>query len=138
MNMTRSMLKARHLSNEYWAEAVACVVYVINRSPTKSVMNRVLKEAWSGMSCSVSHFIVFGCVAYAHVPKKIRGKLDDQSEKCIFTGYSKQSKAYKLYNPVTKKIIISRDVVFKEQESWNGTVGTLTDAQTPIMEEGDV
>ena len=53
----------------------------------------------------------------------------------LFTGYSEQSKAYKLYNPVTKNTIISRDVVFKEQESWNGTVDTLTDAQTPLMED---
>ena len=112
--MTRSMLKARHLSNEYWAKAVACAVYVINRSPTKSVMKKVPEEAWSGMSCSVSHFRVFGCVAYPHVPNKIRGKLDDQSEKCIFTGYSEQSKAYKFYNPITKKTIISQDVVFKQ------------------------
>ena len=79
MNMTRSMLKARKLSNEYWAEIVAIVVHVINRSPTKSVMNKVLEETWSGMLCNVSHFIFFGCVAYAHVPKKIKGKLDDQS-----------------------------------------------------------
>ena len=54
---------------------------MINKLPTKSVMNRVPEEAWSGMACSVSHFIFFGCVAYAHVPKQIRGKLDDQSEK---------------------------------------------------------
>ena len=45
MNMKMSMLKARHFSNEYWAEAVACVVYVINKSPTKSVMNGVPEEA---------------------------------------------------------------------------------------------
>ena len=91
--MTRRILKPRNLSNEYWAEAVACVVYVINRSPTKSVMNRVPEAAWLGMSCSVYHFRVFGSVAYAHVPKKIRGKLDDQSEKCISVGYSELSKA---------------------------------------------
>ena len=96
MNMTRSMLKARHLSNEYWAEAVACAIYVINRSPTKSVMNRVPEEEWSGMFCSVSHFRVFGCVAYAHVPKQIRGKLDDKSEKCIFTGYNDQSNSLQI------------------------------------------
>ncbi|KAG6521246.1 hypothetical protein ZIOFF_018357 [Zingiber officinale] len=29
------------------------------------------------------------------------------------------SKAYKLYNPETKKVIISRDVVFDEHGSWN-------------------
>ena len=74
------------MSNEYWAEVVACVVYVINKLPTKSVMNRVPEEAWSGMSCNISHFKVFECVSYAHVPKQIRGKLDDQSEKCIFIG----------------------------------------------------
>ena len=114
MNMVRSMLKGRNLSNEYWAEAVVCAIYVINRSPTKSVMNRVPKQAWSGMYCSISHLRVFVYVAYAHVLKERRDKLDDKSEKCIFIGYSEQSKAYKLYNPVTKKTIISKDVVFKE------------------------
>ena len=64
--------------------------------------------------------------------------MEDKSEKCIFIGYSEQSKAYKLYNPITKKTIISRDVVFKEQESWNGTVDKTIDAQVPLMEEDDV
>ena len=90
------------------------------------------------MSCNASHFKGFGCVSYAHVPKKIRGKLDDKSEKCVFISYSEQSKAYKLYNPVTKKTIISRDVVFKEQESWNGTIEKKINPQAPLMEEDDV
>lgn len=90
MNIARSMLKGGSLSNEYWEEAVACAIYVINRSPTKSVMNRVPEQAWPGIYCSVSHFRVFRCVAYAHVPKERRGKLDDKSEKCIFIGYSEK------------------------------------------------
>ena len=40
-NMERSMFKGRNLSIEYWANTVSCAIYVINRSPTKSVMNRV-------------------------------------------------------------------------------------------------
>ena len=59
-------------------------------SPTKSVMNRVPEQAWPGMSCNISHLRLFECVAYAHEPKERRGKLDDKSEKCIFTGYSEQ------------------------------------------------
>jgi hypothetical protein len=47
------------------------------------VKNHVPKEAWSGKSCSVFHLIIFGCVAYAHVPKEMRIKLDDRSEKRI-------------------------------------------------------
>jgi hypothetical protein len=33
-------------------------------------------------------------------------------------GLSEESKAYRLYDPVAKKIVISRDVVFEESKSW--------------------
>jgi len=71
--------------------------------------------AWSGRKQNVTHMRVFGCVAYAHVPDELRKKLDSKAgnskgEKCIFVGYSDESKAYKLYNPLTKKVIISRYV----------------------------
>lgn len=119
MNMARSMLKAKNLANEYWAEAVACSVYILNRSPTKSVKDKVPLEAWCGTKENVSHLRVFGCVAYAHIPEDIRNKLDDKSERCIFVGYSEKSKAYKLFNPITKKTIISRDVKFLEDQAWH-------------------
>jgi len=135
MNMARSMLKGRKFPNEYWAKVVACIVYVINISPTKIVMSRVPEEAYLGMPSNVSHLRVFVCVDYAHVPKEIRGKLDEKSEKYVFNSYSEQSKAYKLYNPVIKRTIINRDVVFKGQESWNGTVDKIVDARVPLMEE---
>ena len=67
---------------------------------------------------------VFGCVAYAHIPDELRKKLDKKVQKCIFVGYLEDTKAYKLYDPVTRKVIISRDVQFVENESWDGTVDT--------------
>jgi hypothetical protein len=138
MEMARSMLKGKNLSNEYWAEAVACAVYILNRSPTKIVRNMVPQEAWSGKHHSVSHFKVFGCIAYAHIPKQTRSKLDDKSEKCIFIGYDEQSKAYKLFNPITKKVIVSRDVVFKEEESWDGNIDkTITGTRILYEEQGE-
>ena len=75
MEMARSMMKAKHLSNKYWAEAVSCATYIMNRCPTKSVKNIIPEEAWSGRKHSVSHMRVFGCVAYARAgsaEKKIR------------------------------------------------------------------
>ncbi|GKV32421.1 hypothetical protein SLEP1_g41032 [Rubroshorea leprosula] len=48
-------------------------------------------------------------------------KLDDKGEKCIFLGVSDHSKAYRLYNPLTKKVVISRDVVFDEASTWSWT-----------------
>jgi len=76
------------------------------------------EEAWSGERPAVDHFQIFGCVAYAHIPDQKRRKLDDKGEKSIFLGVSEQSKAYKLYNPITKKIVISRDVIFDEGRFW--------------------
>ncbi|MCI08348.1 copia-type polyprotein, partial [Trifolium medium] len=62
---------------------------------------------------------IFGCIAYAHVPDAYRKKLDNKSIKCVHLGISDESKAYRLYNPVDKKIVISRDVVFDESKSWD-------------------
>jgi len=45
MNMARSMLKAKGMPNYFWAEAVTCVAYLINRSPTWSVPNTTPIEA---------------------------------------------------------------------------------------------
>ena len=38
---------------------------------------------------------------------------------CIFLGYIKTSKACRLYNPITKKFLVSRDVKFEEENPWN-------------------
>jgi len=83
------------------------------------VKNKTPKEAWSGYKPSVAHLRIFRCAAYAQVPEVKRKKLSDHGEKCIFIGYNEESKAYKFYNPLTKKLVVSRDVVFNEEEAWN-------------------
>ncbi|KAL0540755.1 hypothetical protein IC582_020769 [Cucumis melo] len=119
LNMTRSMLKYKKMPKEFWAQAVECAVYLSNRSPTRSLWNKTPQQAWAGRKPSIDHLRVFGCMAYAHIPDQKRSKLDDKSEKYVFVGYDASSKGYKLYNPVTKKTIVSRDVVFDEETSWN-------------------
>ncbi|CAJ2642245.1 unnamed protein product [Trifolium pratense] len=118
MNMVRSMMSGMNVPKRFWPEAVVWATHVINRSPTLSVKDRTPEEAWSEMKASVSHFKVFGCIAYAHVPDVHRKKLDPKSVKCVHLGVSEESKAYKLYDPMQKKIIISRDVVFDEKQGW--------------------
>ncbi|KAL4348689.1 hypothetical protein GQ457_17G010100 [Hibiscus cannabinus] len=117
LNMARSMLKAKNMPKEFWAEAVSCVVYLSNRSPTKNVHNVTPQEAWSGRKPSVRHIQVFGSIAYAHVPDQGRLKLDDRSSKYVFIGYDSNSKGYKLFNPSNGRIVISRDVEFDEQSN---------------------
>lgn len=61
-------------------------------------------------------FRVFGCQAFVHIPKDERKKLDSKSKKCVFMGYGATTKGYRLYDPLRKKIIHSRDMIFNEQK----------------------
>ncbi|MDM1715273.1 hypothetical protein HX137_32225, partial [Pseudomonas sp. 165] len=45
-----------------------------------------------------------------------------KAEKCIFIGYSLEQKGYRCYNPVTREMRVSRDVVFDEMSSWYADV----------------
>jgi hypothetical protein len=42
--------------------------------------------------------------------------MDKKVEKCIFIRYKDGLKGYKLWNPKTKKVVYSRDVVFREMK----------------------
>ncbi|GAU28453.1 hypothetical protein TSUD_55040 [Trifolium subterraneum] len=119
LNTVRSMINARNVPKRFWPEAVKWATYVMNRSPTPSVKDMTPEEAWSGKTPSVHYFKTFGCLAHAYVHDSQRKKLDNKSKKCVLLGVSEESKAYKLYDPIDKKIIISRDVIFDESKSWN-------------------
>ncbi|XP_063049961.1 uncharacterized protein LOC134444635 [Engraulis encrasicolus] len=105
----RSMLADAKLPQKFWAEALATAVYLRNRSPTKAVADMTPYEAWT-----VSHLRVFGCDAYAHIPKDERKKLDPKARKCILLGYGTETKGYRLYDTKQTKVFYSRDVVFNE------------------------
>jgi hypothetical protein len=118
MNMVRSMLAGMNVPKRFWPEAVLWATYVLNRNPTMFVKDMTPEEAWSNVKPSVHHFKVFGCIAYAHVTDLQRKKLDPKSIKCVHLGVSEESKAYKLYDPASKRIIVSRDVIFDETKGW--------------------
>ena len=42
----------------------------------------------------------------------MRSKLDPKAKQCIFLGYGHEEFGYRLYDPIDKKVVRSRDVVF--------------------------
>ena len=133
-------MKEKGLPIEFWGEVLATTIYLINRCPTKAFHDRIPTEAWSQGRLIVKHLRVFGCVVYAHVPKEQRQKLDDKGVKFIFTRYNPKSKAYRLYDPIDKKMILSRDVEFHENQSWYGPTdeSPSISSKVPIIDEEDV
>lgn len=45
-------------------------------------------------------------------------KLDDRSIPMVYLGVEEGSKAHRLFDPQTKRIGVSRDVVFEETKAW--------------------
>jgi hypothetical protein len=100
---------------------VGTACYLVNRSPSSALDDKTPHDVWTEEKPYLQHIRVFGCDAYVHAPKENRSKLDKKDEKCIFIsykdgvkGYKDGVKGYKLWNPDTKKIVYSRDVVFIE------------------------
>lgn len=113
------MLSEKGIPKPFWPEAVKWAVYVLNRCPTVALKDTTPEEVWSGAKPLVEHLMVFGCVCHIHVPDEKRTKLERKSISGILLGISDESKGYKAYDPVSKKVVISRDVVFEEKKKWD-------------------
>ncbi|KAM1689141.1 hypothetical protein EV2_037740 [Malus domestica] len=123
VEMAKCMMLEKGIPFEFWAEAVNTAVYILNRCPTKVLNKKTPFEAYSGRKPGVKHLKVFGSLCYAQVPSQMRQKLDATSVMCIFLGYGTCEKGYRLFNPKTNKIVISRDVIFDENSCWDWKSG---------------
>src|SRR5579871_4813635 len=71
-----------------------------------------------GKKPSLNHLRTFGCIAYTHIPKEKRYKLDWKTTKYIFLGYSGINQ-YRLWDLEKKNIIIAKDIKFDESRIIN-------------------
>jgi hypothetical protein len=60
------------------------------------------------------HLRTFGCIVYVQNMMLHLKKLEDRGRKMIFVGYESGSMAYCAYDPITKRVHVTRDVVFVE------------------------
>ena len=116
LERTRAMLEAAGLAKSFWAEAVKTACYLINRSPSTAINLKTPMEMWSGKPSDYSSLHVFGCPVYVMYNNQERTKLDPKSRKCIFLGYADGVKGYRLWDPTARKVIISRDIIFAEND----------------------
>jgi hypothetical protein len=58
-------------------------------------------------------------VAHVKQGNKHPSKLEDRSTMMVFIGYEPGSKAWRFYNPVTRRVHVSSDAVFEEDRAWS-------------------
>lgn len=133
----KSMLHAKKLPLYLWAEATNTAVHVKNRTASDTLNGATPYERWFGTKPSVKHLRIFGSECYVHVTKDQRGKFQENSIRCLMVGYCQDSKAYRVYDPVGRRCLIRRDVVFHETVQSNPTPVLSVNNQGSQPDAGD-
>ena len=112
MEKVRCLLSESGLEESFWAEAAATSVYIINRTPSAANDFNILEELWLGKVPGYRNLRRFGAVVYVHADQ---GKLKPRALRGVFIGYPTGVKGYKVWLLEAKKVVISRNAVFREE-----------------------
>ncbi len=92
------VLKAKSLPPALWSQAVQHAVWIKNCTLTWSLNSKItLYQSYFGKLPSLATLHLFGCKAYAHIPKIDQTKLGECSIECIHIGFADKKRAYILY-----------------------------------------
>jgi len=117
----RVMLHAKNLPYHFWAKAVNTSYYIHNRVTQRAGTSYTIYELWKGTKPFVKYFHVFESKYYILVDREQMRYIDPKSDEGIFLGYSKNSRAYKVFNSKTKVMMESITVVVDNSTVEKGT-----------------
>lgn len=115
LNIVRCLLIHSGLPAEFWGEALAAANFIRNRCPSKAIHMQIRYERWYKRRLheeDIKMMKTFGCRAWAL--KLETKKLDPRAVECIHLGIQENVKGYRLGDIHERKILLSRDVVFEE------------------------
>ncbi|CAI5956467.1 unnamed protein product [Closterium sp. NIES-65] len=112
----RGLLIEAGLPDYFWPDAVRSACVVKNRVLTHVGADKwVPYVEWLGRKPKVDMLRVFGCMCIALVPKHLRhNKLGAKAVWAVHLGMAQNSKGWLLWDPFTKKFMVSRDCKFME------------------------
>ena len=121
---------ARNLSGE----VVNTACHTVNRVYFRPDTKKTPYELWKGRKPNVKYFRIFGSICFILKDRENMGKFDFRSDEGIFLGYSSISKAYRVYNKRTMKVMKIVNVVIDESSDFDSEKGIeeLTKEIIPI------
>ncbi|KAJ8646010.1 hypothetical protein MRB53_007758 [Persea americana] len=131
---TLQFKKIVHGMPQFKSPSTVCANCMIGKQHRDSIPQ---KSNWRATEkLQLVHADLYGPISPISNSQK-RTKLDAKSFTCVLLGVSEESKAYRLYDPVAKKVVISRDVVFEEDtEAVNAeNDGAMSGEEEEVTEE---
>ena len=108
------MLYNKNVAKNLWEEAVNTTCHTVNKVYFRPGTKKTPYELWKGRKPNVKYFRIFGSTCFILKDRENVGKFDSRSDEGIFLGYSSTSKAYRIYNKRTMKVMETVNVVSDE------------------------
>ena len=121
LEVVRASLIIVKIPISYWGEAITSATYLINRlssspinfqTPLQALTNVIVALTVPNLPPRVC------CVAFVHLHKHQRTKLNSHALQYVFVGYTLHEKGYRCYHPPTRQMYITMDVVFHEDSMY--------------------
>ncbi|KAK1429874.1 hypothetical protein QVD17_12169 [Tagetes erecta] len=118
----RTMLIESKLPIIFWAEAVNCAAYVLNRVLIVKEKMKTSYQLFRGIKPLIDFLRPFGCSCTLLNTQDKKTKFGAVSDECFFVGYSNTQKAYRVYNKRTR--IVQESYYVDWQESNTTSIGS--------------
>jgi hypothetical protein len=114
----RVMLEQSGMPARFWHRAAAHTTYLWNRTMVSDMTDDVTPyEALFGRKPSAKHWGVFGCNAFYHIHRQLRGaSLAPKMQPCIYLGHDPVQNCASIWSLAEAKVLQSRDVVYHENK----------------------
>ena len=130
VDKAQTLLIHAHTPMNLWGFAIMTAAHLINRLPSQTLgflsPIKLLETQYPHVRLTTDlPYKPFGCVAYVRNPTHKQNKWSHKALKGVFLGYSITQKGYKVYHPITKKYMVSKDVVFDEKTYYYNSNNNL-------------
>ena len=110
------MLADSKLPTMFWTEAVSTACYVLNRVSITNPHNKTPYELISGKVPQIGHLRPFGCHVTILNTSDHLGKFEVNADEVYLVGYAANSKAYRVYNLINKRVEKTMNLRFLEDK----------------------
>ena len=112
-NIARCLLKNAGFLKTLWGQTFFTATYLASRMPHSALQRPAPFTVLSGVHAKLDHLRATGARPFVHVKPHSR-KLESKAGEGRLCGYSMNSKAYRIHNPETRRVVASHNVIFIE------------------------
>uniref|UniRef100_A0A453GJS8 Integrase catalytic domain-containing protein n=1 Tax=Aegilops tauschii subsp. strangulata TaxID=200361 RepID=A0A453GJS8_AEGTS len=113
-DVMRTLLLQANLTPPFWVEDLHTATYLLNRRPSRVIAPHTPHYLLYGIPPTYDHLRVFGCLCFPNQYATMANKLAPRSSRYVFLGYALEHKGYRCFDLATRRVIVSRHVIFDE------------------------